>query len=219
MPFSREISFAIRAYIRREIGRDFDQIAASTPLFLSERGIATGKPMSRDALRTLIYRLADTAGIQHNTKCSPHVFRHTCAAMSLLGGAPEKTLGKDFEEYVRPYNAAHESPYIDLTQFDMRNQHQNFSPADRIKWKKAANTSLPLDKHSFICLKETSTLLIFSGCQRSRNLYFNEADLATIAAQVVRKAPHLRKQNPMGIEEYPAEQPEEDGHFRSMVHI
>ncbi len=133
VPFSRETSLAIRSYIRREIGRDFDQISPQTALFISERGVATGSPMSRDALRTLIYRLAAAAGIQRGvTKCSPHVFRHTFAFMSLMEGASEKTL-KDMLGHAT-LHMTHQ--YVNLSDSDLRNQHQKFSPVQRLKRKK-----------------------------------------------------------------------------------
>lgn len=129
VPFGVTTGAALRAYARHELNAPFDQVHPATPLFLSERGGGAGKPLSRNSLRTLIYRLADEAGIQRGvTKCSPHVFRHTFAFMALDGGASERAI-----QEILGHTTLHMThQYVNLAAADVKRQHQSFSPVEQL---------------------------------------------------------------------------------------
>jgi integrase/recombinase XerD len=134
VPFVNETGKILRAYVRQEIGRDFEEIDPDTPLFLAERGGGAGKPLSSDGLRLLIYRLADMAGINRNvTKCSPHVMRHTFAYLSLMGNASEKAL----KEMLGHTTLHMTHNYINLAESDVKRNHQQFSPVEYLKRNKS----------------------------------------------------------------------------------
>ena len=84
---------------------------------------ATGEPISVNSVQQFLRRLAEKAGLD-GVKCSPHVFRHTAATMSLTNGANVLTL----KHMLGHASLATTQKYVHLQPKDLQNQHANFSP-------------------------------------------------------------------------------------------
>ena len=86
-----------------------------------------GKPLSADTVRWSLRQIGEAAGIT-NKRVSPHTFRHTGALMYVMnGGDPfslQKILGHSDMSMTRKY--------IQMTDMDVKAQHNMFSPLNRI---------------------------------------------------------------------------------------
>jgi site-specific recombinase XerD len=100
---------------------------AHEPLFFSNRGEA----FTRSGLLQLIERLRIAAGITQ-TRCSPHTFRHTFAISFLRAGGDVLTL----QQLLGHTSLTMVNRYVKLAQTDLQEDHQRFSPADRLKARK-----------------------------------------------------------------------------------
>ncbi len=98
------------------------------PLFISERSIDAGEPLTRDGLRFLMRRLGDAAGIQRS-RCSPHTCRHTFAINFLRQGGNLFSL----KEMLGHTSLRMTNNYVALTQADLAEQQRQFSPMDNLK--------------------------------------------------------------------------------------
>jgi integrase/recombinase XerD len=100
-----------------------------TKEFESEYLILTyeGKPLSPDTIRWSLCQIGEAAEIT-NKRVSPHTFRHTGALMYIMnGGDPfslQKILGHSHMNMVRRY--------IQMTDMDVKAQHDLFSPLNSI---------------------------------------------------------------------------------------
>lgn len=119
--FGRETGRILWQYVR-ETG-----IGGTDPLFRSEKGGA----FTRNGLRQLIERLGQVAKIEA-TRCSPHTLRHTFAVMFLRGGGSVFSL----KEMLGHTDLAMTNRYVCLAQADVQNQHQMFSPVERLRGRK-----------------------------------------------------------------------------------
>jgi site-specific recombinase XerD len=107
----------------REQTRDADD-----PVFLSDRGKTAGEPLTRSGVQQLIERLGNTAKLQA-VRCSPHTFRHTFAVEFLRAGGNVFSL-----QQMLGHSGLHiTNRYVALAQADLEHQHQQFSPADRLR--------------------------------------------------------------------------------------
>ncbi|KAA9012405.1 tyrosine-type recombinase/integrase [Niallia endozanthoxylica] len=92
-------------------------------LFLTYEGVQ----LSADTVRWSLRQIGQAAGIT-NKRVSPHTFRHTGALMYIMnGGDPfslQKILGHSHMNMVRKY--------IQMTDMDVKEQHDLFSPLNRI---------------------------------------------------------------------------------------
>ena len=86
-----------------------------------------GQPLSADTVRWSLRQIGQ-AGRNYNKRVSPHTFRHTGALMYIMnGGDPfslQKILGHSHMNMVRKY--------IQMTDMDVKAQHDLFSPLNRI---------------------------------------------------------------------------------------
>ena len=103
-----------RYLAEREDGEEPD-----APLFLGN----SGRPVSKNALRLLIRRLGEKAGLEG---CHPHRFRHTFAITYLRSGGDiftlQALLGHSSLEMVRYYAR--------IAEIDIEQAHRRASPAD-----------------------------------------------------------------------------------------
>ncbi len=123
--FSKHTLRALWNYLREE-ERDPED-----PVFLGERG----DPLNRDALRTLMRRLGEAAGLQA-VRCSPHTLRHTFAVEFLRAGGDALTL----QRLLGHENLAMTNRYVALAQADMANQHRQHSPVEALMRKDGRRT-------------------------------------------------------------------------------
>jgi site-specific recombinase XerD len=109
---------ALWAYIHTERG---EPLGRDDHVFLSIHQ----RPLNRDSLRNIVYRLAENAGI----KCSPHQLRHTSAIMHLRNGSTlvhiQHLLGHRSIETTRKYLTA-------LSDDDVREATKLSSPCDNL---------------------------------------------------------------------------------------
>jgi integrase/recombinase XerD len=84
VPLRPEVTDALRAYLAE---RAKSRFAGSEFLFLGQRG-----PLQRDAVNTLLERLAHRFGLQVRLK--PHTFRHTFCTRLVQRGVPLTTVSK-----------------------------------------------------------------------------------------------------------------------------
>jgi integrase/recombinase XerD len=86
-----------------------------------------GTPLSADTVRWSLRQIGESAGIT-NKRVSPHTFRHTGALMYIMnGGDPfslQKILGHSHMNMVRKY--------IQMTDMDVKAQHEIYTPLNRI---------------------------------------------------------------------------------------
>ncbi len=117
VPLSARTIEILREYLKET--REFK----SEYLFLTYEG----KPITSDTIRWSLRQIGGNAGIT-NKRVSPHTFRHTGALMYILnGGDPfslQKILGHSHMNMVRKY--------IQMTDMDVKAQHNLFSPLNRI---------------------------------------------------------------------------------------
>lgn len=119
--FGRDTGRILWRYVR-ETG-----IEGNDALFWSQRKLG----FTTSGLRQLIERLGGAAKIEA-TRCSPHTLRHTFAVMFLRAGGGVFTL----REMLGHTDLAMTNRYVSLAQADVQNQHQLFSPVERLKGRK-----------------------------------------------------------------------------------
>lgn len=119
--FGRDTARILWQYLKEE-RREPDE-----PIFLADRGIQTGDPLTRNGLFQLIQRLGVAAGIEA-IRCSPHTFRHTFAIEFLRRGGNTFTL----KEILGHTSLHMTNRYVALAQADIENQQRRFSPMDGI---------------------------------------------------------------------------------------
>jgi len=120
VPIGRRTRKALRAWtsVRRP------SPAANSPLFAGPRG----SRLSARGIHKLVRRLATRAGI--DTRCSPHVLRHTFARAFLTNGGDIFSLQRILGHSPRSIQVTRR--YVDLLDEDLRAVHRNASPADRL---------------------------------------------------------------------------------------
>lgn len=118
----KQTTKALWALLREE-ARDPDE-----PLFIADRGLRTGEPLTRSGLGQLVRRLGRSAGVEA-ARCSPHTFRHTFAVEFLRAGGNVFTL----KELLGHVTLTMTNRYVALAQADLAKQHRQFSPADRLR--------------------------------------------------------------------------------------
>ncbi|SCM83026.1 putative Phage integrase family protein [uncultured Sporomusa sp.] len=84
VPLKPEVTEGIKAYLP---DRADSKYAQSENLFLGQRG-----PLQRDAVNTLLERLADKAGL--DVRLKPHTFRHTFCTRLVKKGVPLPVISK-----------------------------------------------------------------------------------------------------------------------------
>jgi integrase/recombinase XerC/integrase/recombinase XerD len=119
--FGRETARALWNMMREHVPGDREAV------FVSERGLEEGRPLTRGGLLRVLVRLGKAAGIQ-GVRCSPHTLRHTFALMFIQAGgsafALQQALGHDSLAMTRRYCA--------LAEADLAAAAKSFSPADRL---------------------------------------------------------------------------------------
>ncbi|MCM3706434.1 tyrosine-type recombinase/integrase [Cytobacillus firmus] len=117
IPLSARTISILKEYLKET--KEFE----SDYLFLTYEG----KPLSSDTIRWSLRQIGEAAGIT-NKRVSPHTFRHTGALMYVMnGGDPfslQKILGHTSMSMVRKY--------IQMTDMDVKTQHDMFSPLNNI---------------------------------------------------------------------------------------
>lgn len=86
------------------------------------------QPMTRNGVLQLIHRLGRAAKIE-SVRCSPHTFRHTFAIWFLRNGGNEFTL----QTILGQTELRTTRRYVAIAKADVEKQHQQYSPADRMK--------------------------------------------------------------------------------------
>jgi integrase/recombinase XerC len=119
VPIGRRARKAVRRSLSHRRGvRDGD------PLFT---GLG-GRRLTARGLYQLVHRLASRAGLQ--TRCSPHVLRHTFARSFLTNGGDVFSLQRILGH--SPASIQVTRRYVDLVDDDLRAVHREASPADRL---------------------------------------------------------------------------------------
>lgn len=126
VPIGRQATRALWAYLREE---EREQ-AEDGYVFLSERGVTVGDPLTRQGLYHVLRDLGAEAKLQ-GVRCSPHTFRHYFAVEFLRAGGNVFTL----KELLGHTTLAMTNKYVAFVQADLEAQHRQFSPGDRIKRK------------------------------------------------------------------------------------
>lgn len=96
----------------------------SSPLFIGPQG----SRLSARGVHQLVHRLAGRAGIE--TRCSPHVLRHTFARAFLTNGGDVFSLQRILGHSPRSIQITRR--YVDLLDEDLRAVHRQASPVDRL---------------------------------------------------------------------------------------
>jgi len=118
--FGEATAKALRQHLRSEARLSDDWV------FLSDRGIHTGRPLKPNGLLQLMERLGRSAGIQA-VRCSPHTCRHTYAVSFLRAGGSAFTL----RESLGHTTLTMTSKYVVVAEADL-SQSRMFSPMDRL---------------------------------------------------------------------------------------
>lgn len=121
IPFCSETRKQLRRYFKNF--RPSLEQEASHYLFLK----SDGSHVSIDCVQQLLRRLASRAGLQ-SLKCSPHIFRHTFATMSVADGANAYIL----KEILGHSSLLTTQKYLHLQPSDLRAQHAKFSPIAKL---------------------------------------------------------------------------------------
>lgn len=120
VPIGRRTRKALRGWFSsRRLGS-----VTSAPLFVGPHGLS----LSARGIHQLVHRLARRAGIE--TRCSPHVLRHTFARAFLTNGGDVFSLQRILGHSPRSIQVTRR--YVDLLDEDLRAVHRNASPADRL---------------------------------------------------------------------------------------
>lgn len=109
---------------------------ASSPLFIGPQGAR----LSARGVHQLVRRLARRAGIE--TRCSPHVLRHTFARAFLTNGGDIFSLQRILGHSPRSIQVTRR--YVELLDEDLRAVHRQASPADRLALGALARESSPV---------------------------------------------------------------------------
>ncbi|NJD28640.1 MAG: hypothetical protein FIA92_10130 [Chloroflexi bacterium] len=119
-PIGRRTRKALRAWIpvRRP------SPAGSSPLFVGRHG----SRLSARGIHQLVRRLARRAGIE--TRCSPHVLRHSFARAFLTNGGDVFSLQRILGHSPRSIQVTRR--YVELVDDDLRAVHRRVSPVDRL---------------------------------------------------------------------------------------
>lgn len=120
VPFGRRTRKALRGWIATMRLAP----AASSPLFVGPRGPA----LAPRGIHQLIRRLARRAGIE--TRCSPHILRHTFARAFLINGGDVFSLQRILGHSPRSIQITRR--YVELLDEDLRAVHRLASPVDRL---------------------------------------------------------------------------------------
>lgn len=119
VPIGRRTRKALRASMpERRPG------STHAPLFAGLRGSS----LSARGIHQLVRRLARRAGIE--TRCSPHVLRHTFARAFLTNGGDVFSLQRILGHSPRSIQVTRR--YVDLLDDDLRSIHRTASPVDRL---------------------------------------------------------------------------------------
>jgi len=121
VPFCSETRRQLRRYFKTFRPRLEQE--PSPYLFLK----SDGECVSVNCVQQLLRRLAARAGLQ-SVKCSPHIFRHTFATMSVADGANAYIL----KEILGHSSLLTTQKYIHLQPSDLRAQHAQFSPITKL---------------------------------------------------------------------------------------
>jgi site-specific recombinase XerD len=120
VPIGRRARKALRAWmIHRRGVRDDDSLFTGP----------AGHRLTARGLYQLIHRLAERAELQ--TRCSPHVLRHTFARSFLTNGGDVFSLQRILGH--SPSSIQVTRRYVDLLDDDLRAVHRHASPADRLE--------------------------------------------------------------------------------------
>jgi site-specific recombinase XerD len=135
---ARERIVPIGALVQKSLWRYLNHfrppplIPGKNTLFLNHDGI----PLTRSGVQQMLRRCARRAGIE--TRCSPHVFRHTFARRYLINGGDifslQRILGHSSLASVRVY--------LNLFSGDIKSQHNRFSPVDNFTRKPGIHSLL-----------------------------------------------------------------------------
>ncbi|MBI3745448.1 MAG: tyrosine-type recombinase/integrase [Chloroflexi bacterium] len=133
VPIGRRTRKALRGWSSaRRLG-----MVGNSPLFIGPRG----SRLSARGIHQLVHRLASRAGIQ--TRCSPHILRHTFARAFLTNGGDVFSLQRILGH--SPHSIQVTRRYVELLDDDLRAVHRVASPADRIDVAQVrSNTRWPL---------------------------------------------------------------------------
>lgn len=120
VPIGRRTRKALRAWtsVRRP------SPASNSPVFAGPRG----SRLSARGIHQLVHRLARRAGIE--TRCSPHILRHTFARAFLTNGGDVFSLQRILGHSPRSIQVTRR--YVELLDDDLRAVHRRASPADRL---------------------------------------------------------------------------------------
>jgi len=120
VPIGRRTRKALRAWTS---GRR-PTPAARSPMFTGPLGLS----LSPRGIHQLVRRLARRAGIE--TRCSPHVLRHTFARAFLTNGGDVFSLQRILGHSPRSIQVTRR--YVELLDEDLRAVHRQASPVDRL---------------------------------------------------------------------------------------
>lgn len=98
------------------------------PLFLNK----SAESFTRSGLFQLIQRIGKAAKMEHSRN-SPHTMRHTFAISFLRAGGDVLTL----QQLLGHNSLTMVNRYVKLAQTDLQHAHRQFSPADRLRGRKA----------------------------------------------------------------------------------
>lgn len=118
VPVGRLARRELRRYLARRRRPPGD-----APLFMAEHG----EPLTRWGIQKLVHRVAQRAGLQ--TRCSPHVLRHTFARAFLTNGGDVFALQRILGHSPASLNITQR--YVELLDEDLREVHRRASPMDQ----------------------------------------------------------------------------------------
>lgn len=120
--FGRQTAKTLWNYLRE------DEREPNSPVFLSDRGMRAGEPLTRSGLFQLIERLGAASHIEA-VRCSPHTFRHTFAVTFLRNGGNVFTL----QQILGHTSLQMTNRYVAVSQGDVERQQRQFSPVDGMR--------------------------------------------------------------------------------------
>lgn len=123
---SKERRVPVGRRARRELRRYLAQRRRpppDAPLFMAEHG----EPLTRWGIQKIVRRVAQRAGLQ--TRCSPHILRHTFARAFLTNGGDVFSLQRILGH--SPASLDITQRYVELLDEDLREVHRRASPMDQ----------------------------------------------------------------------------------------